>query len=49
MQQLIKINPSFNPCGTMGMDRGRLPVAAKMALPTAGAMQTIGVSVAPTE
>jgi lipase maturation factor 1 len=38
---------TFIPWGTIGIDRSRTPVASKMALPTAGAMATIGVSPAP--
>ena len=35
--------------GAIGMSRKRIPVAAKMALPTAGARPTIPVSPAPAE
>src|SRR4051812_18768790 len=38
----------FNPSGTIGIDRTRIPVAAKIALPTAGAILMIGVSPAPS-
>jgi len=37
------------PSAVMGIDRNRLPVAAKIALLTAGATATIGVSPAPAE
>src|SRR5437016_6128713 len=37
------------PFGAMGSDRRRMPVALKIALPTAGARPTIGVSPAPAE
>src|SRR5690242_20517256 len=40
---------TFSPLGAIGIDRSRTPVALKMALPTAGAMATIGVSPAPAE
>src|SRR5262245_53504219 len=40
---------AFNPFGTIGIDRIRIPVAAKIALPTAGASATRGVSPAPAE
>jgi hypothetical protein len=40
---------AFNPFGTIGNERMRLPVAAKMALPMAGARPQIGVSPAPAE
>jgi hypothetical protein len=39
----------FNPSGTIGSERSRMPVAAKIALPTAGAIPTIGVSPAPAD
>ena len=48
--QILSSAPSlhpFNPSGTIGSDRLRMPVAWKMALPTAGAIATIGVSPAP--
>src|ERR1700733_417348 len=38
-----------NPVGAIGSDRMRGPVAWKMALPTAGAKPTIGVSPAPAD
>ena len=40
---------AFTPSGAIGIDRRRTPVAWKIALPTAGAMPTIGVSPAPAD
>ena len=40
---------SRNPFGTIGSERNRRPVARKIALPTAGAIATIGVSPAPAD
>src|SRR5262249_60961682 len=40
---------NFSPSGTIGIQRSRTPVAARMALPTAGAMPMIGVSPAPAD
>src|SRR5579862_611141 len=40
---------TFNPFGTIGIERRRVPVAWKIAFPTAGAMPTMGVSPAPAE
>ena len=37
------------PSGTKGSERSRIPVAAKIAFPTAGASPTIGVSPAPAD
>src|SRR5262245_31355525 len=39
----------FKPFGTIGRERRRCPVAWKMALATAGATATMGVSPAPAE
>jgi hypothetical protein len=38
-----------SPSGAMGMERSRMLEAAKIALPTAGAMHMIGVSPAPAD
>ena len=40
---------AFKPSGIMGMERRRMRVASKMALPTAGAMAMMGDSPAPAE
>src|SRR5262245_19461617 len=40
---------AFTPLGARGSDRKRTPVAAKMALPLAGAIPMIGVSPAPAD
>src|SRR6266550_9532605 len=37
------------PSGAKGSDRSRIPVAEKIAFPTAGASPTIGVSPAPAD
>ena len=39
----------LTPCGAIGSERRRTPVALKIALPIAGAIATIGVSPAPAE
>ncbi len=46
---LLSCSAAVIPCGTMGSDRRRAPVAWKRAPATAGATATIGVSPAPTD
>src|SRR5258707_15615328 len=54
-QEVLTTNQPFlasarlRPSGTRGMERRRMPVALKMALPTAGAMGTMGGSPAAAE
>src|SRR5204862_7676811 len=48
-QKLARRPYVFKPSGAMGSDRRRPPVAFKIALPTAGASPTSGVSPAPAE
>src|SRR5712691_4104617 len=46
---IIDAIQTLMPWGARGSERSRTPVAAKMALPMAGAMPMMGVSPAPAE